>query len=459
MIPLLLTALALAAPAGFRTDAGVAEASPPLHWSPTEGVRWSVALDGPSNATPVLFGGLVCTLAEPVTIACFNRSTGEAEWTATLDVPSALPPEEAQAARKRLASADADDEALQTSQAAFSRLQREARRGSDEATARLEAASAEIDVLRSRVDALAPWRTPADKSILGYTTPTPVTDGHTLYALSGHGVLAAFGLDGSRRWSRWLGAAPAAMRGFDVGTSASPLLVDGVLVVAYGVLRGLDPATGATRWEATEYRDYGTPGVTTSPTRLVTPYGDVFDPQTGEQLARGLADTWYIGPATRGPTAWSVGGRSRPENRKVGHVYAMRWTVGEQAPTTPDWAVRVPTDAAFFTPPAVSGGRVYAVGSAGMLSVFDAETGELRSQQDLRDGLERGVVYPSPVVAGGHLFVSSDTGRTLVMSLGDAPSEIARNDLEPTKATPVFLEHTIFVRGDTRLWCLGGAAP
>src|SRR5690606_6899389 len=96
----------------------------------------------------------------------------------------------------RLAAADADDAELRRLRAERSRLQRDARRHGTDATAALARTDAALSDVEARLAAIAPYRTSAHIEFLGYTSPTPFSDGTRLYALAGHGVLAAFSLEG-----------------------------------------------------------------------------------------------------------------------------------------------------------------------------------------------------------------------------------------------------------------------
>ncbi|HEY2412690.1 MAG TPA: PQQ-binding-like beta-propeller repeat protein [Pirellulaceae bacterium] len=61
------------------------EKTAPLTWSPTEHIKWKVALDGPGNSTPIVIGEQVfITHARANSglrgLHCFDRKTGELKW-------------------------------------------------------------------------------------------------------------------------------------------------------------------------------------------------------------------------------------------------------------------------------------------------------------------------------------------------------------------------------------------
>jgi hypothetical protein len=64
-------------------------------------------------------------------------------------------------------------------------------------------------------------------------------------------------------------------------------------------------------------------------------------------------------------------------------------------------------------------------------------------------------MYPSVVLAGEHLLLSSDNGTTLVVKTGREYREVARNRLEPFISTPIVHGDRIYVRTFGHVWCIG----
>ena len=65
----------------------------------------------------------------------------------------------------------------------YSRLQRDARRGEEAAAAELPTLTKRMGELRQTLEAARYLRTPPDKDIIGYATPTPITDGTHIWML------------------------------------------------------------------------------------------------------------------------------------------------------------------------------------------------------------------------------------------------------------------------------------
>lgn len=447
---------------GWRVDGtgAVADAEPPVSWSPEAAVRWTFPLPSWGNASPVRHGPWICVTSEPSDVLCVDADTGRLGWRASNDYAETLPAPERAAWQAEVSELVALETQLRADQAAYSARQRDARRGDADATAALGPLSARIEATRARLEAADLRRTRRPRSILGYATETPVSDGDALYVLTGNGVVSRFDGAGTRRWSRWLGDdLPREMRGFDTGTSASPLLVDGTLVTAWGHLRGLDPATGETRWVGPSYRDYGTPAVVRAGGEawLALPDGALIRARDGKPGAANLGDLWFVGPHAQGDLLLYVGGRGVDENRARGHVPATAWTVTTSAGgvvTTPRWHVNVPTRGAYYTAPLVLDGLVYVVSDTGALDVLRLEDGAPVYHQELGPLVGGGTFYPSPVAAGHRVIASNDQGSALIIQPGPTFQLLGAGRLEPGRATPLPEGRRLYVRGDTRLWCL-----
>jgi outer membrane protein assembly factor BamB len=286
--------------------------------------------------------------------------------------------------------------------------------------------------------------------MIGYATPTPATDGQALYALFGTGVIARIDATGHRTWARWLGAPPRPMRGYPIGTAASPQLVDGVLVVPYGQLRGLDPATGADRWTSGPWTDFGTPAVARvgGVAWLVTPDGHAVRAKDGFVGATGLADIAWSSPTADGDHVWFAGGASGdPHGPVTAHevrlVRLVPTGVGVRGEVV--WKTTVPATARVYATPVVTQGRVIVVSDVGELAVLDAERGTLLQQLKL-GGYSAGHT-PSPVVAGSVLIVASEHGGTDLLRVSSAGvTPIATIPFEGSRATPLPEGGRVYVR-------------
>ena len=98
--------------------------------------------------------------------------------------------------------------------------------------------------------------------------------------------------------------------------------------------------------------------------------------------------------------------------------------------------------------PLVYRGLVYIVKYNGVLSVYDAKTGEEKFQQRLAG--RPSAFTSSPIAADGKIYVASEEGRVFVLKAGPAFELLAENDMaESVLATPAISEGTLLYRTRT----------
>lgn len=96
-------------------------------------------------------------------------------------------------------------------------------------------------------------------------------------------------------------------------------------------------------------------------------------------------------------------------------------------------------------------GSIYLVKDGGLLSCFDAQTGDPRYEQQ-RIGLE-GSMYASPVAADGRIYLVTLTGKAATIAAGEKPEVLWRGDFaERIAASPAIADDTLYVRTATRLF-------
>jgi len=280
---------------------------------------------------------------------------------------------------------------------------------------------------------------PETHPINGYSTPSPVTDGATIGVVYGSGVVAGFTPEGKRLWGRILPVRPHA----GWGDSASPRLVDGVLLVHYGnKMMALDARTGADRWTTNAPSGFGSPVVTVvdGQTTLVTPEGDLFAAANGRKLAGGLFKFPWNGPVIQDGIAYKV---------DEGEAAAYRLNPGAGGQAARLWTAAVPKGR-YYATSVLHDGLLYNVSQGGTLVVLDAKSGTVVYEQALPLG--GGVtVYPSPVMAGDRLYVSGDNGVTVVVKPGRTYVELARNKLAPFRSSPTVAGDSLLIRTLTGL--------
>lgn len=100
-------------------------------------------------------------------------------------------------------------------------------------------------------------------------------------------------------------------------------------------------------------------------------------------------------------------------------------------------------------------GRVYLVKEGGMVSSFDARTGQVHYQQERINAI--GYYYASPVAADGRIYVASLNGKVTVLAEGgDLPKVLHQADFrERISATPAFVGNTLYLRTATAMFAFG----
>jgi outer membrane protein assembly factor BamB len=304
------------------------------------------------------------------------------------------------------------------------------------------------------------------------SSPSPVTDGRHVWAMTGTGILKAFDYNGTEIWGRDIQKEYGRF-GLLHGYGSSPLLFEDALYVQ--VLHGMntndpsyilriDKATGKTIWrvERPTQARFESPDAYTTPallrygssTEIVITGADVVtghDPATGKELwrAQGLNPSnngdyrivaspvvfgdLIIAPSRERPIlALKAGGRG---DVTKSHVL---WSAGNG----PD----VPT-------PVTDGIYLYVVNDRGIMWCLDAKTGkEIYPRQRLRSG----TYSASPVLADGRIYVTNEDGVTVVVKAGPAFQVLAENEFDDyTLSSPAISEGQIFIRTSKFLYGIG----
>lgn len=442
MAPVVL--MSATAISGWRGDGTGAypDAQPPLQWGRDSNVVWKTKLPGWSNASPLLLDNRLYVCAEPETLLCVDPKDGAVLWSRPNTVLDILPAAEAEKAKADRAKADDIRARMRPLQEESRRVAGELKKTPD--NAELKAKADELKgKLRDQETELRQYNThadPATHEVNGYSSPTPTTDGKAVYVLFGNGVAACYDADGTRKWARMV-EKPA--HGW--GHSASPLFVDGKLIVHVIKVTALDPATGATLWQTDSSAAWGSIVQTRigDAAVVVTASGDIIRVSDGRKLAAKVSGLTYCAPVVQDRIVYFVqrGGKA------VRLPEAMADTI------TPEvlWETK-PKDDRYYASPIVHDGLIYAVTQHGDWSVIDAANGQIVIEKKL--GLD-GTFYPSVTLAGGQLYVSSDTGKTVVLAPGREYKELARSSLEPFRTSPLFVGTRVYLRGREYLWCLG----
>jgi outer membrane protein assembly factor BamB len=305
------------------------------------------------------------------------------------------------------------------------------------------------------------------------STPSPVTDGATVWVMTGTGILKAFDFKGNELWMRDI-QKDYGRFGLNWGYASSPLLHQGALFVQ--VLHGMktdDPSyvmkidgkTGKTIWKV----ERPTPAVSESPDSYTTPLlvgsgknveiaitgGDIVtghDPATGKELwrANGLnpgKDPYYRIVAS---PLFAAGLIIAPTRNKP--MLALKpGGTGDVTESHKVWSFDLGPD----VPSPISDGKLlYVLRDNGVLHALDVKTGAVVWGPER---LKTGAYSASPVLVDGRIYVTSENeGLTSVFAAGPKFQLLAENPLDDyCLASPAVSNGQIFIRTDKFLWAIG----
>lgn len=305
------------------------------------------------------------------------------------------------------------------------------------------------------------------------SSPSPVTDGQTVWVMTGVGVLKAFDFTGKELWGRDIQKDYGAF-GLNWGYASSPLLHGGDLYVQ--VLHGMktdapsyvmriEGKTGKTLWKV----DRPTKAIQESPDAYTTPALFRYGTSTEIAISGGDIVTGHD-PAT-GKELWRMDGLN-PSNNPFQRIIASPLVAGEIliAPTRerPMLAIKpggrgditsthllwsfnngpdVPT-------PVSDGTLLYSVTDRGVAYALDVKSGKVIYGPER---LKPDSYSASPVLAEGKIYVTSENdGLTSVYRAGPKFELIAENPLNDyCLSSPAVSDGQIFLRTTGHLWVIG----
>jgi outer membrane protein assembly factor BamB len=304
-------------------------------------------------------------------------------------------------------------------------------------------------------------------------SPSPVTDGTTVWVLNGLGILKAFDLKGTEMWSRDIQKDYGAF-GLNWGFASSPLLHRGSLFIP--VLHGMktdepsyllkiDAKSGKTIWKV----DRPTDAISESPDAYVTPAllqygktteivlngGDVVtghDPESGKELWRVKGLNPLNNPNYRIIASTLVAADMVIAPTRVNPMLAIKsGGRGDITGTHVAWSFAEGPD----VPTPVSDGKLlYVVRDNGVVHALDLQTGKVvwGPQRLLKDNYSA-----SPTLADGKIYVTSETlGVTSVFTAGPKFELLAENPTgEYTLSSMSVSDGQLFLRTDKHLYAIG----
>lgn len=391
------------------TGMGFSSEKTPIQWSPTDNIVWKIEMPGAGTSSPIVFG-------DRIYITCY---TG-------YNVPGAGRGEQENLKRHLIAL--------------------------------------------HRKDGSQIWSTPTDADLPeqekirddhGYASSTPAADASGIYVFYGKTGALKFDHAGKQIWKTPLGDN---LHGW--GSASSPVLVGDLVIINAGVesesLVALDKTTGKEKWRVRGVKEsWNTPilvdvknpkdGVKTELVFAVMGKVLGIDPATGKELWSAKTDIgWYMVPSlvAEDGVVYVLGGRSG--------VAGLAVRTGGRGEVTGSHRLWTSNNGSNVTSPVIKDGYLYWMhDNLGIAYCAKAETGEVM----YKEKIDRvGQVYASPILAGGNVYYTSRSGKTIVVAAKPEFEKLATNELgdrSTFNSSPAVADGRILLRSDKYLYCLG----
>ncbi len=305
-----------------------------------------------------------------------------------------------------------------------------------------------------------------------HANSTPVTDGERIVVCLGSEGLHCLDFCGNLLWKHDLGvldsgyfAAPAAQWEF----AASPIIHEGMVILQCDVqensrLVAFDLCDGHERWRRSrdDVPTWSTPTIVHGPSRtelVVNGYKHAggYDPTDGTPLWKisGGGDIPVPTPLFANGLIYfsSAHGSSRP-------LFAVRpGATGDLTPTNETenndaLAWHMQKEGIYLQTPLVYEEHLYACRNNGLLSCYDALTGERHYRKRLGSG--KSGFTASPVAADGKLYFTEEDGTVYTVEHGAEFKLIATNEMdESCMATPAIADGLLIVRTTKHVYAIG----
>lgn len=291
-----------------------------------------------------------------------------------------------------------------------------------------------------------------------YATPTPVTDGQTVFAYFGTPGLYAFDFSGKQLWKADIGEIPTL--GMGVGTS--PVLYNDLIILQVdrevgdgSYIAAFNKPTGKEAWRTPRkiQVSWSTPIVVQSGDRseLVTNGNEsiiAYDPATGKELWRtdGVDSNAIPTPVAGHGLVFVSSGYPK----KI--VKAIK--LGSAGPEDAPQIVWTYDRGTAYVPSAILyGDFLYLTSDRGILTCLDAKTGAVK-YSDGRVPVPA-TFTASPIAFEGMIFQFSEDGDTFVAKAGPKHEFVRTNSIgEPIYSTPAAAGGILFIRGEKNLYAI-----
>lgn len=417
--------------------------APVLEWSPEKNVIWKTSMETFSNSQPVMLNGKLYVGAEIDKLVCLDARSGKILWeksNSEEDILTAEQRAERVKITKELQPILAEKKAFMREYAKVRRAYRKNRKDKELGKKKRQMRKKQREFDKK----LAPLSqfNPKCHKVTGYSTPTPVSDGKNIYSCYGTGLAAAYTPEGKRLWLKVI-EKPTATWGF----CSSPVIAGGKIIFTYKHIIALDPQSGKEIWRVNSKPRWGSPLISSIDGKeiVITPNGEIIRADDGILLSKSLPSLEYN-------SAMIYKGIVYTYNKDKARAHRLPAKAEKGAEAELLWEVPITSDR-YYGSPVTDGKIVYCITRAGKLTALDIKSGKKLFERKMKLG--KGTNYPSPTIAGNVLFISSDSGKTAVLKLDTAGSDIRENSLPPFRSSPVFIGKRMYVRTLDGMYCIG----
>lgn len=307
-----------------------------------------------------------------------------------------------------------------------------------------------------------------------HANPTAATNGKYVVAFFGSEGLYCYNRKGKLVWSKSFGVLDSGWfydPGYQWGFASSPVIHGDNVIVQCDIqdqsfVAALDLKTGEEVWrtEREEIPSWSTP--------TVHQFGEMEMLITcGTKAARGY-------DVKDGTLLWTLNGHSEIVVPTPNVAHGLIYVSSGYAPIQPIYAIRpesrgdislagssqtsehvawsVKRGGPYMPSPVIYGDYLYCCANNGILSCYAAESGELVYKKRMKAKGGALSFTASPLAADGHLFMTAEDGRVLVVKAGPKFELVETNELgESVLATPAISRGVIYFRTQSHLMAVG----
>lgn len=303
-----------------------------------------------------------------------------------------------------------------------------------------------------------------------FANSTPVTDGKNIVAFFGSEGLFCYDFQGNLRWKTNLGLLDAGWffdPDYQWGIASSPIIYKDLVILQCDIQKGsfiaaynLKDGKEAWRTPREEIPSWGSPTIVEGKQRVelvtnATKAARGYDPLTGKELWKlvGNPEVTATTPVAAQDLIF-ICNSYRPNQP----IYAIKQGAaagdislkdGKSSSDFVAWSVQ--RGGSYMPTPVVYGEYLYICANQGVMTVYNARTGERIYQQRIGD--KGGSYSASPIAADGKIYFSSEDGEIFVVKAGPKYELISANPMgEVLMATPAISDNMIIVRGQKHVF-------